>query len=259
MSEIFLKLMPTQITTQFITKYPKAFTLLYFIAQRTNRITGEAQIGDYEAMNLSRQEYRTALKFLTSEQPQINQQITIKTTNKGTFAKLISKAIIDINLDEGNQQSNQTSTTKQPLTKNKELRIINKKEIYKEKEETFNPYWDTFKGICVTKNIEIDMTKKRYLELRDEYYTKLNWFNDSKACVEWCYDKGLRKINIQRLRNWMKNALKFQKEKEIKQQQYFQDKKFAQKPQKIPPVWEPPIEEIPDSEIREILLEDQIY
>lgn len=130
MAEYFLKLMNTPTTSQFIAKHPKAFTLLYFIAQRTNRETGYAQIGDYEAMGMTRQEYRSALEFISKEQPTNNQQTTIKTTNRGTFAKLISNTIFDIGLDKNNQQNNQQTTNKQPLTKNKNK---NKKEIYKEK------------------------------------------------------------------------------------------------------------------------------
>ncbi len=129
MSDLFLKVMNNQSTAQFIAKHPKAFTLLYFIAQRSNRETGEALIGDFEAMGMTRQEYRTALFYLTNKQPTNNQQITIKTTNRGTVATLISKAIIDLNLEEATTKATRTQpepnqkTTTNIRIKNKELRI----------------------------------------------------------------------------------------------------------------------------------------
>lgn len=130
MAEKFLKLMNSDSTLQFIAKHPKAFTLLCFIAKRTNRETGEALIGDFTAMGMTRQEYRTALSCLTNKQPTNNQQVTIKTTNRGTVAKLISTSIIDLNMEETTTKSTKTQPeVNQKTTTNKEVRSKNKELI----------------------------------------------------------------------------------------------------------------------------------
>jgi hypothetical protein len=144
----YLMLMKNPTTLQLM-KYPKAFTLFCFIAQRTNRTSedclingleiGEAPIGDYETIGLTRSEYRAASKRL------INSQLTtIKTTNKGSVAKIISKAIIDINLGENDQQKtksvpkhdHKTTTTKEVRIKNKEINITNVIQAEPEKTES---------------------------------------------------------------------------------------------------------------------------
>lgn len=202
MSEkVFLKLMPTIEAQQFIAKHPKAFTLLYFIALRTNRVTGEAMIGDYEAMGMTRQEYRTALKILTKEQPTINQQTTIKTTNRGSFAKLISNTIIDINLSGSNQQPNQTSTTKQPLTKNKELRI--KKEKYIKEKSLLH---QEVEKICTHLSVTFDSLPGTFTVYENRYHGEDIKKKTQDACV-WMVEKGKGSVlSIARLAHFLRDC-----------------------------------------------------
>ena len=84
-------------------KNPDCFILLTQIAQRAKRTNdfnihnlklGEALIGDYKNIGLTRQQYRTATKKLENWQ-----FITIKTTNKGTIATLINTDVFDINVN----------------------------------------------------------------------------------------------------------------------------------------------------------------
>ncbi len=129
-----------------IHSFPLAFNLLAVIAQRAkwresfNNLKlepGEALIGDYKNYGMTRQQYRTCLIFLKS-----TNQITTRTTNKGTIAKLVSSAIFDINLETSNhpnsQPTNQTATNEQPLTKKdkKEKKESNKKQVSKPDPET---------------------------------------------------------------------------------------------------------------------------
>lgn len=99
-------------------KYPPAFMLLVQIAlraKRTSKFTvnqldiGEALIGDYSNIGLTRQQYRTALKKLEKWT-----FITTRTTTRGTIAMLSNKAIFDINEETNNQQTNHLTTNRQP-------------------------------------------------------------------------------------------------------------------------------------------------
>ncbi|HEY6155658.1 MAG TPA: hypothetical protein VIW07_18115 [Candidatus Udaeobacter sp.] len=103
-------------------KDPLAFALLAQIARRARWRNiygadgleiGEALIGDYKSIGMTRAEYRTRIARLEK-----GQQITVRTTNKGTIAKLISHKVFDIN-DEGfnrqdSQQLNQPATNGSP-------------------------------------------------------------------------------------------------------------------------------------------------
>src|SRR5438874_12837877 len=102
----FLKLMRSPESLELLHSDPLAFTLLTVIAQRARWRTafdvrglnfGEALIGDYKEMGLSRQQYRTRLDRLVK-----CGFVTIRATPKGTIAKLTSTAVFDINLPPPN-------------------------------------------------------------------------------------------------------------------------------------------------------------
>lgn len=121
-------------------KHPNAFILLYFIARRARRIpglidgleVGMAKIGDWEKIGLSRQNYRTALKVLTTykfieilETNRTRKKSTTGVTTEGTLVRILDRRIWDINSEEPNHRPNHCPTTDQPLTnherrKNKE-------------------------------------------------------------------------------------------------------------------------------------------
>ena len=91
---------------------------------------GEAFIGDFKKMELSHQEYRSAVSNLVKWG-----YITITTTNKGTIAKLCNSNVYDINSDLFNKL-----TTSQQQTNNKQATTINnerKKEKKKEYKSDF--------------------------------------------------------------------------------------------------------------------------
>jgi hypothetical protein len=132
----WIKLMRTEHTEALLHTYPNAFRLLTQIALRGRRTDstvlglqrGEALIGDYKSIGLTRQKYRTALQLLCTLG-----FLTIKTTNRGTIAKLVGTSVYDINIETDNQQLNHQITIKQPsdnhqITTNKEDKKIKREE-----------------------------------------------------------------------------------------------------------------------------------
>lgn len=108
--------------TDELLRDPLALALLAQIAIRARWRTafssdgleiGEALIGDHKSLGMTRAEYRTRIDRLKRWQ-----QITTRTTNKGTIAKLISTVVFDINAEnihrQNNQQRNERSASKQP-------------------------------------------------------------------------------------------------------------------------------------------------
>lgn len=117
----FIKFIRSRETTELL-KHPNAFTLLAVIAQRARRTdepnkynlaVGEALIGDHENYGMSKQQYRTAKATLQS-----THCITLRTTHRGTIAKLINTKVFDINENESNTLSNTLSNTQNIPNKN---------------------------------------------------------------------------------------------------------------------------------------------
>lgn len=121
----FLKIMKNEELDYLAIKYPNAFMLLYFIAMRARRKpsdvlkleVGESLIGDWEAMGMTQQRYRTAKKQLETFGI-----VTFKSTSKGTIARLVDKRYYDINGDKDNEHitSRQRATNEQLTTNKKE-------------------------------------------------------------------------------------------------------------------------------------------
>lgn len=143
MGVTFIKFMRSQDTLELL-KHPNEYTLFSLIAYRAKRTEklnifnlklGEALIGDHNSCGLTRQKYRSALNNL------INWNlIKIRTTNKGTIAKIINSDIFDINEEisnhqgnhQGNHQitSNQPTNNHQPTTNNNDKNVNNDKNIF---------------------------------------------------------------------------------------------------------------------------------
>lgn len=116
-----------------------AFGLLTLIAIRARRTKafnhlgltiGQAVIGDFKAVGLSRQQYRTALSKLVEWG-----FVTIKATNRGTIATITDARIYDINANDSNQQLNQTATIKQPTANHQATTNKNVKKANNDKNE----------------------------------------------------------------------------------------------------------------------------
>ncbi len=140
MSERFLKFIPSEEAMYLLTKKGHAFRLLTIIAELARRYdggadglkTGEALIGGHENYDMSEQNYRSAKKILVRRQHlkiietcRTRTKVTTGVTTVGTKVKLLSSSVWDINLEEGNDRSNDQVTTDQRPT-NDELRKIKK-------------------------------------------------------------------------------------------------------------------------------------
>lgn len=143
--ESYIKLYRSDATNELL-KDKSAFMLFTQIALRARRTDifnisglkpGEALVGDYRSIGLTRQNYRSALKRL--EKWKI---ITTKATNNGTVATICNSEIYDINIWKGNQQINHQVTNGQPSTNQRQTTNKNDK---KEKND---------------KNVKYDKNKK---------------------------------------------------------------------------------------------------
>lgn len=96
---------------------PTAIALLNLVAYQARRTPneilgleiGETLIANHESYGVTRQTYRTDKEILEKFN-----FVTTKVTNRGTIIKLIDNTIFDINIDEGNQQTNHQLTISQP-------------------------------------------------------------------------------------------------------------------------------------------------
>ena len=112
-----------------------SYILLSVIAQRAsvngNPIRGvkpgEAQIGDYVTYGMTEQEYRTAKDKLVEWE-----FITIRTTNKGTIAKILPNDVFDVNATGQQRTGNALATTIKKGNKGKNVKK------YKEDSEEIN-------------------------------------------------------------------------------------------------------------------------
>jgi hypothetical protein len=103
----FIQLKRSLETRELLARDPLAFALLTQIAMRARRSKssiddlepGEALIGDFENYGMTRRQYRTRVARLVK-----CQQIEVRTTPKGTVARLISRAVFDINEQTDNNR-----------------------------------------------------------------------------------------------------------------------------------------------------------
>lgn len=155
-------------------KYSNAYVLLSLIAFRAKRTCnfnalglkqGEALIGDYRKIGLSRQNYRTALQQLEKWQ-----FVTTQPTNKGTIVKLINSMIFDININNGNHQTNQRVTNDQPTGNQRVTTNKNDKNIKNDKKEIYVTSFDKFWELYPARNgkkLEKEETRKRFHALKE--------------------------------------------------------------------------------------------
>lgn len=135
----FIKFNRTEATEELL-RYPASFTLLAQIAFRARREApkinpynmqpGEAMVGDYAAVGLTRQQFRQAIDRLEK-----GGFITTRPTNKGTIAKLCNTEVYDINTaaqqpttqptrePASNQQGNHPTTTNKNDKKEKKEKM----------------------------------------------------------------------------------------------------------------------------------------
>jgi hypothetical protein len=98
--------------------YPSAFMLAWLIARRARYSDaynehglklGEAFLGDFKTIGLTRQKYRLAIRVLRD-----NGFATFRTTNRGTIAKLADSRLFSNSPTLDNHQNNHQPTNGQP-------------------------------------------------------------------------------------------------------------------------------------------------
>ncbi len=130
MCKRFLKLNLDNEEGEFLAiNHPNAFLLLYFIARRARRrigkpdglSIGQAHIGDWQNMGLTRGQYRAALRVLilknlleVVETCRTRKKTTTGTTTIGTLVRLKDSRIWDINQEVNNHPNDHRTTTERP-------------------------------------------------------------------------------------------------------------------------------------------------
>ena len=107
-----------------------------------------------------------------------------------------------------------------------------------------NNYYLAFIEVTGKRHITVKITESRYIEMREEYAGKINWWDNVNRCIDWLYDRGLKDINSLRLRNWMRKAVEINKTQELKMLNYNKDKigkDVYKKSYKTEPLWTPPV------------------
>jgi len=191
---------------ELVSSRPNAYLVLSIIASRCWRggkgnpyklSIGEALVGDYTSCGLTRAKYRTALKHLEDMN-----YITIKTTNKGTIAKLEDTTIFDPNFvfsedSTTNKTTNQGHENNQQTTTNKKF---NKYKKYNNNpaNESFD---DAQEQICSkhTKKLSMYVLKGR----KEAYEAELKQLRNrgSEYAMGFEYDSKDDRLRAKELKN----------------------------------------------------------
>jgi hypothetical protein len=180
----FIKMMKSRETLELM-KDPNVFMLLTQIASRAKRTNnfsiygleiGEALIGDYESIGLTRGQYREAIK----RAEKYNLITTIRTTNRGTVVKLINSDIFDINQETAQPPTQIDSNHPTTTNKNKKKE---KNNIYNKNQIPYQAIVDLFnKTLSELPSIKV-VTDKRKKHLKARWYfsnktSNLKWWNE---------------------------------------------------------------------------------
>lgn len=171
---------------ELIRRNPNAFALAYVIARRARYrdgfnadglAPGEAMLGDYADLRMTRQQYRTALKQLCS-----SHFATIRPTTRGTVARLMDTRLFDVLNVAGNPRFNQRPTIEQPS--NNHQATTNKKDKKERKEEESSrfaeiPSWQKFWDYC--RSLHCGLTAEGYARDKWEAANAQNW----KRMANW--------------------------------------------------------------------------
>lgn len=128
---------------------PPAFMLLSLIALRCkysashfnpDLLPGEAMVGDYKTIGMTRAQYRTALRLLVT-----TNNITIKSTNKGTIVSLSGRRVFDTN-QTTIKKANETATKQEGIKQEGTNKPPNPQRGNAELREIFQKAHDKFPG-----------------------------------------------------------------------------------------------------------------
>jgi len=176
-------------------RHPLEFVLLSQIAKRARRSDddtnidnlkpGQALIGDYQSLGMSRQQYRRCLTNL-----QTWRQVTIQPTNKGTIATIINTSVFDINIilnqPTNTHPTNQPTNPEPTTNKNsKKIKKVKKKDIAPKK----GAKWQESTPMDLKQFIEwCRKSKDSHVQIIGEWADEMNQsfkFNGYETYGEW--------------------------------------------------------------------------
>lgn len=225
----FIKFIPSEKSQWLIKRNHCAFILLCVIASRARRISGhidrleigEAKIGDWNSLGMTRQQYRTALNILCDlnfvkiqETNRTRKKSTTASTTEGTLVKLINSDIWDINIEDSNHCINHRATTDQPLTNHEQERIRKNK---KEKEEdTYCSDSRTSRGPSIKDSLIFCFEEKKFIgygnsdvETWKTAYPGIDLSQTIASAEQWILSqpiRGKKKLWRRFLTSWMQRA-----------------------------------------------------
>jgi hypothetical protein len=184
-------------------------------AKRTNDFSihgleiGDALIGDYESIGLTRGQYRAAIK----RAEKYHLITTIKTTNKGTVVKLINSDIFDINQDAlqppAQPDNNHPTTTNKKEKKEKNNIYRQNKVPYQAIVDLFNEILPELPSVKVVTDI-----RKKHLKARWNFSNKtpnLEWWNEFFRHIRKSDFLMGRKTDFSASFDWIINSSNFVK------------------------------------------------
>jgi hypothetical protein len=92
----------------------------------------------------------------------------------------------------------------------------NKKEIKKENDYAEDPTYKRLVATCKELGLENDVNPVLFQGSIEEYRHKVPVIPALKDCLYWCKDNDVKKINVMRIRNWLRKTYEFQKTAELK-------------------------------------------
>jgi hypothetical protein len=196
----WVKLYRGKIANELVAANHRAFVLLYQIADRVQRTAafnrcnldkGEAFIGDFKSLNMTRGQYRYAKKYLEK-----NGFATFRTTNKGTIAKQINFDVFDPNLEGDDQQNDHPATFKQPAGNHPTTTTNNVKKENNAKNGKKAPNSSNGGMSLDVRLIALDKSIKEKKQEAEEYK---NRHRAEVAGGEYLWAPGTRKIYRQKL------------------------------------------------------------
>ena len=130
-----------------------------------------------EKLDLSEQQVRTFLKRL-----EINQQITIKPTNKYSLITIVKYSEYQDSDDDDNQQQHTILTNEQP-TNNQQITTIQEYKEYKKEKNKYivfkKPTLEEVQSYCLERNNNVDA--QRFID----YYTANGWKVGRNPMKDW--------------------------------------------------------------------------
>ena len=208
----FIKLMRSSQTKELICNHVWAFILLAQIALRARYRQadladwlqlGEALVGDFKTVGLTRQRYRTALRRL-----ELMGFITVRATNRGSIVKLVNSEIFDINLPRLTSKltSPQPPTTGITTsdTEKAASQVTTKEESIKERKNGVK------EAEAIAFRPQVTMTQEEYSQLLSELgQQQLNYWLDELASSAQIKPTAWKKYkcHFRVLLNWRKRKL----------------------------------------------------